>query len=64
MNNSICIRYKKPYPLYHQSKSESKVILVRVCQDCGCLETCHGPDNVSRWRHIFIHPDFDLKTIQ
>ncbi len=53
--------YKKPYPLYHKqietdpNQSIKKVVLIRVCQDCGYIETEH------RWRHIFIHPDYELK---
>lgn len=38
------------YPLYYNG--------IRVCQDCGYLETCHGPVIGSSWRHIILHPDY------
>lgn len=53
-----CKSYKKPYPLYHRSRIYTTVYLIRVCQDCGYLETCHGPYVGEQWRHLFIHPDY------
>lgn len=60
--------YKKPYPLYHKEPTllknttrEEKILLIRVCQDCGYLETQHGPTPTSKWKHLFIHPDYFQK---
>lgn len=54
--------YEKPYPLYHKeytkAKDNSKVKLIRVCQDCGYIETQHGPSKTDRWKHLFVHPDY------
>lgn len=54
--------YKKPYPLYHkQTTSENgqnKVTLIRICQDCGYIETQHGPSQGGKWKHLFMHPDY------
>ena len=44
------IKMKKPYPLFFHG--------IRVCQDCGYLETCHGPSPNDQWRHLFQHPDY------
>jgi hypothetical protein len=52
-----CFFYKKPYPLYHIIYTDYKTLLIKVCQDCGYLETCHGPNKYDRWRHLIIHPD-------
>jgi hypothetical protein len=51
-----CISFNKPYPLYYINFVTKKKI--RICQDCGFLETCHGPDQNSGWRHIILHPDY------
>ena len=52
----VCYQFrKKPFPkaIYLQS-NDGKWKKIRVCQDCGSLETCHGPNSSSLWRHIFI----------
>jgi len=54
-----CIQYTRPYPLYHVSHYK----VIRVCQDCGYLETCHGPNFESNWRHVFTHPDYPVFTL-
>ncbi len=51
-----CISYNKPFPLYHFTLKFEKI---RVCQDCGHLETCHGPKTGDNWRHIILHPDYN-----
>jgi hypothetical protein len=44
------IKFKKPYPLYFQG--------IKVCQDCGYLENCHGVSPQEKWKHLFQHPDY------
>ena len=53
-----CMAFSKPYPLYHIDTVSGKKIKTRVCQDCGYLETCHGPRPKEEWRHIILHPDY------
>lgn len=55
-----CMSFKKPYPLYYKTRDNK---IIRVCQDCGFLETCHGPNKQSNWRHIILHPDYNNLTI-
>ena len=50
-----CISFKKPFPLYFYTKKDFRI---RICQDCGFLETCHGPRPNEAWRHIILHPDY------
>jgi hypothetical protein len=54
-----CLSFKKPYPLYHLVAKTK----VRVCQDCGYLETCHGPRPKEGWRHIILHPDYSYEKL-
>lgn len=49
-----CKSFTKPYPLYYVTQGKK----IRVCQDCGYLETCHGPRPKEGWRHIIRHPEF------
>ena len=56
---SKCISFTKPYPLYYTKGNKR----VRVCQDCGYLETCHGPRPKEGWRHIIRHPDYNLNIM-
>jgi hypothetical protein len=55
-----CPNWKKPYPLYITVKNKNgKIEKIRVCQDCGYLENCHGPRKNEGWRHIILHPDYN-----
>jgi hypothetical protein len=54
-----CLKFKKPFPLYHIVKTPKGVKKFRICQDCGSLETCHGPRPNESWRHIILHPDYN-----
>lgn len=47
-------------PLYIRKVIDGHVRLIRVCQDCGYSEDCHGSDKNSQWRHLFLHPDYAL----
>ncbi|NBP16108.1 hypothetical protein EBU95_17250 [bacterium] len=58
MDGTQKCKSEKSKPLYVKRVIKGRTYLIRVCQDCGYSEDCHGPDANSQWRHLFVHPDY------